>query len=193
MYSAPMNAARAKDELASAGQAAASSGRIEGLARVGLVARGVVYALIGVLALQIAFGTSDHNAGRTGVTVLLGNAKHQSGNQQSKTMTAEFMSHSGGRLLVLAAGLAIITLGARLVVRGPRRKFLEHLDLSGLDAREQKTVEILGLVGSCSRGLVFGVVGAFGVYSCCEARWREVSPGNARGGRRLLTPTASSS
>ncbi|MFE6489567.1 DUF1206 domain-containing protein, partial [Streptomyces sp. NPDC057757] len=38
----------------------------EGAARAGLVARGVIYALVGVLALRIAFGDSGREADRSG-------------------------------------------------------------------------------------------------------------------------------
>ncbi|MDT0439172.1 MULTISPECIES: DUF1206 domain-containing protein [Streptomyces] len=38
----------------------------EGAARAGLTARGVIYLLVGVLAVQVAFGDSDHQADRGG-------------------------------------------------------------------------------------------------------------------------------
>lgn len=47
------------------GQAANGSAR-EGAARAGLTARGVIYLLVGVLALQIAFGGSGRQADRGG-------------------------------------------------------------------------------------------------------------------------------
>ena len=46
-------------------RAATGSAR-EGAARAGLVARGVIYALVGVLALRIAFGDSGRQADRGG-------------------------------------------------------------------------------------------------------------------------------
>ncbi|MGI8683746.1 MAG: DUF1206 domain-containing protein [Acidimicrobiales bacterium] len=45
---------------------AADSPWVEGLARAGLVARGVLYLTVGVLALQIAFGSKDKNADKQG-------------------------------------------------------------------------------------------------------------------------------
>lgn len=39
---------------------------VERLGRAGLVAKGVLYAVVGVLALKIAFGTSEQNADREG-------------------------------------------------------------------------------------------------------------------------------
>lgn len=51
---------RAKARRAADGTAA------EGAARAGLTARGVIYLLVGVLALQIAFGTGNREADRSG-------------------------------------------------------------------------------------------------------------------------------
>ncbi|MBZ6141295.1 MULTISPECIES: DUF1206 domain-containing protein [Streptomyces] len=45
---------------------AANGTAVEGAARAGLTARGVIYLLVGVLALQIGFGTGDHQADRGG-------------------------------------------------------------------------------------------------------------------------------
>ena len=42
------------------------------LARAGLAARGVIYVLIGALAVQIAFGSSPHEADRAGALRLVG-------------------------------------------------------------------------------------------------------------------------
>jgi hypothetical protein len=42
------------------------------LARAGLAARGVIYVLIGALAVQIAFGSSSHEADRAGALRLVG-------------------------------------------------------------------------------------------------------------------------
>ncbi|MGC9410551.1 DUF1206 domain-containing protein [Streptomyces sp. SID5606] len=45
---------------------AANGSAAEGAARAGLTARGVIYLLVGVLALQIAFGTGNREADRGG-------------------------------------------------------------------------------------------------------------------------------
>jgi uncharacterized membrane protein len=50
----------------SAGRRAASSRLMSGLARAGLAARGVMYGLIGIIAVQIALGTSHRQADRSG-------------------------------------------------------------------------------------------------------------------------------
>ncbi|SDK83137.1 DUF1206 domain-containing protein [Nonomuraea jiangxiensis] len=53
-------------EVEVAARRAAKSPAMDRLARVGLVCRGVLYGLIGVLAVQIAFGTNEHEADKSG-------------------------------------------------------------------------------------------------------------------------------
>jgi hypothetical protein len=271
--------------MVSAGHEAASSQWLAVLARGGLVARGVNYVLIGILAGQIAFGTAGRNerrvgalravAGHPGGTVVLwllavgfagltlwrlaeaaygqagsegnkpskrlaslggailyglvlvgvvgflvGGASQTSGNHQSKALTARFMSHEGGRWLVLLVGLVVVGAGLAVVVGGVRKTFLKKLSVGQMSTRARETVEVLGVVGVVARGIVFAVVGGFlavaaatfdakkaqgldgalhkvattplgpwllvavalglvtfGVYSFCEARWRDVQPG----------------
>ncbi|MYX42991.1 DUF1206 domain-containing protein, partial [Streptomyces sp. SID89] len=45
---------------------AAKGSVTEGAARAGLAARGVIYLLVGVLALRVAFGDGDRQADRNG-------------------------------------------------------------------------------------------------------------------------------
>jgi len=49
-----------------AARRAANSRLLDRLARLGMVCRGVLYALVGLLALQIAFGSSDEEADKGG-------------------------------------------------------------------------------------------------------------------------------
>jgi hypothetical protein len=271
--------------LKSAGREAASSRWLERLARGGLVTRGVNYALIGLLAVQIGLGNGGEQADRAGALhavaahrggsavlwlLALGSAGlalwrlaeaaygqagpkgrtpvkrleslvravfyasvcagiigflrstggPASSNAQSKDLTAQLMSHPGGRWLVLLIGAGVAAAGIAMVVGGVRKKFLKHLRLVRVSARTRKVVETVGVVGTGARGIVLGLVGVFliaaavtfdpkkaqgldgvlrkiattplgpwllvavgaglvtfGVYSCCEARWRNVQPG----------------
>ncbi|NEB22566.1 DUF1206 domain-containing protein [Streptomyces coelicoflavus] len=52
---------------------AANGSAAEGAARAGLTARGVIYLLVGILALQIAFGTGNRQADRGGALAELSN------------------------------------------------------------------------------------------------------------------------
>jgi uncharacterized protein DUF1206 len=55
-----------------AARRAGNSRYVEWLARAGFVARGVIYILIGVLALEVAFGNSGHQADQSGAVRLVG-------------------------------------------------------------------------------------------------------------------------
>jgi hypothetical protein len=63
---------RASSTGRSAGRRAAHSPVLRWLARAGLTARGVLYLIIGWIALQVAFGQSGHQADQTGALRLLG-------------------------------------------------------------------------------------------------------------------------
>ena len=54
-----------------AGRRAANSRYVDWLARAGLTARGIIYALIGILAIEIAFGNSGHKADQSGAVRLV--------------------------------------------------------------------------------------------------------------------------
>lgn len=54
-----------------AGRRAANSSAMSGLARAGFVARGVMYGLIGIIAVTIAFGHSHQQADRSGAVRLV--------------------------------------------------------------------------------------------------------------------------
>lgn len=67
------SAARRKSrDVRYAGRRAANSPVLRFLARAGLTARGVMYVVIGWIAVQIAFGHSRQRADRTGALHVLG-------------------------------------------------------------------------------------------------------------------------
>lgn len=72
-----MTVTKARHTARSAGRDAASSHSLQWLARGGLVARGVIYVLIGLLAVQIAFGASGKRADTSGALHAV--AKHPGG------------------------------------------------------------------------------------------------------------------
>ena len=54
-----------------AGRKAANSRYVDWLARAGFTARGIIYALIGILAIGVAFGDSGHQADQSGAVRVL--------------------------------------------------------------------------------------------------------------------------
>ena len=192
------------------------------LARAGLTARGVIYLLIGWVAVLVALGHSSREADQQGALQLLagkpyglvslwllgigfaayalwrlseaafgvtgepagagprlislgraviyagfayltykvisGSQRSQSRQQQDITATA--MRHAEGRWLVGIAGLIVVVIGLVLVSQGARRKFMKYLRTSQMSPRTRRVVELLGMIGTIARGLVFALAGA---------------------------------
>ncbi|HEX5287970.1 MAG TPA: DUF1206 domain-containing protein [Streptosporangiaceae bacterium] len=201
---------------------AADSPVMRGLARAGLVARGIIYLLIGLVAILVALGRSSQQADQQGALQLLAGkpyglvalvllgigfagyalwrlgeaafgvtgdgrgagprlkslaraviyaffafltfeviAGRAAGSQTQKQqdVTASVMQHAGGRWLVGIAGMIVVICGLVLVMEGIRRKFMKYLNTAQMSRRTRKVVEILGVVGTIARGVVFGIAG----------------------------------
>jgi hypothetical protein len=191
------------------------------LARAGLAARGVIYLLIGVVAILVALGQSSRQADQQGALQLLASKPYgvvvlvllaigfvgyalwmlsqaafgvavdgdgagprlksagiavvyaglayltlkvilgQHGNQvkRQQDWTATVMRHPGGRWLIGIVGLIVVIAGVALVVEGIRRTFVKYLDKSAMSPHTARIVELLGVIGTAARGVVFALVG----------------------------------
>jgi hypothetical protein len=201
---------------------ASDSPAVRGLARAGLLARGIIYLLIGLVAILVALGRSNRQADQQGALQLLAGkpyglvalvllgigfagyalwrlseaafgvtgdgrgagprlkslaraviyaffafltfeviAGRATGSQTQKQqdITAKVMEHAGGRWLVGIAGLIVVICGLVLVMEGIKRKFMKYLQTAQMSRRTRKVVEILGVVGTIARGVVFGIAG----------------------------------
>jgi Domain of Unknown Function (DUF1206) len=205
------------------------------LARAGLTARGVIYILVGWVAVLVAVGQSSREADQQGAlqmlagksyglvslwllgigfacyalwrlseaafgvtgdrpgagprlkslaraviyagfsyltfTVISGSSRSQAGRQQDITATA--MQHTGGRVLVLIAGLVVVACGIVLVVEGVRKKFMKFLDTSRMSAGTRRLVKWLGSTGTIARGVVFALAGVLVVDAAVTHRAAE--------------------
>ncbi|MET9609327.1 DUF1206 domain-containing protein [Streptomyces sp. NPDC006512] len=202
------------------------------MARCGLVARGLLYVLIGVIAVRVAFGGSGggEEADRTGalqelaekpfggvlvwavgiglvcmtlwrlseavlgaagpdgdkvgkrlaaaartvfygvvafsvLSFAAGSGGGQSGDEQSRDVTAQALDLPGGPWWVAAAGAGIAIGGVVIAVQAVRRTFRKHLAMDRQPEGVRKAVELLGVVGGLARGAVFAAVGAFVVHA----------------------------
>ncbi len=201
---------------------------MEAAARWGLVAYGVVYLLIGLLALRIAFGDREHQADSGGalrelarqpfggflvwaigiglaglalwrlsealsgaarpnghrprerlrsaarfavlavlstsaIAFAAGSGGGGSSDEQSRDLTSRVLDLPVGRWLAGALGLAVVGIGVWSAVRALRRTFRE--ELGPVPARLRRAVDVLGVAGGVSRGLVFTVAGGFVVQA----------------------------
>jgi hypothetical protein len=102
----------------------------------------------GVLYAGFAYLTFD---------VISGSRHSQSHQQQDVTATA--MRHAEGRWLVGLVGLAVVIAGLVVVSEGVRRKFMKYLRTWEMSPRTRRVIELLGMIGTIARGLVFTLAG----------------------------------
>jgi len=101
-------------------------------------------------------------------SVIAGRQRSQSRSQQD--ITAKVMQHPGGQWLVGIAGLIIVIMGAVLAVEGIRRTFMKYLRTGEMSRRTRKLVELLGVVGTIARGVVFALAGVLVVDAAVTHR-----------------------
>lgn len=217
---------------------ASDSTAVEAAGRAGFVARGVIYVLVGILAVRIAFHDGGgKQADRGGAlaeiaqkpfgTVLLwvlgiavagmalwrlseaafgaygpdgdkatkrlasagravfygfvcysvlmfaaGDRGSGSGSsdKRSDDVTARVLDLPGGRWIVGIAGVGIAAAGLWIAGRAVLRKFHKHLRMDDMSPKVRKAVDVTGVFGGASRGIVFAVAGGFAIAAAVKAR-----------------------
>ena len=81
--------------------------------------------------------------------------------RQQQDWTAKTMAHSGGRLLVGVVGVVVIIAGLELIRQGATKKFEKYLAMQDMSPGTRRVVELLGMVGTIARGVVFALTGVF--------------------------------
>ncbi|MEU1347241.1 DUF1206 domain-containing protein [Streptomyces sp. NPDC005775] len=119
-------------------------------------ARAVFYAFVSYSVLMFAAGDRGSGSG--------------SGDSQSKDVTAEVLGMTGGRWLVATGGAVIAGAGLWIAGRAALRKFHKHLRMGEMSPAVRRAVDITGIFGGVSRGLVFAVAGGFAVAAAVKAR-----------------------
>ena len=126
-------------------------------ARLGALARAVIYAVTGYGVLKYAIGTGGP----------------QSTNQQSVDLTATLLHHPGGQALVVVIGLALAIGGLVVGYQYWKMHFLENMNLGRARARTRRIVEWLGRVGGVARGIVFLTAGIFLIVAAVQYKPQE--------------------
>ena len=110
----------------------------------------------------LALGTALIYAGFlvTTVRVLVG-AGTKSPQSDQDSWTARLLGAGGGRLVVAAAGVAVIVAGLVLFGYAASRKFETPLDTGAMSTAMRRVAAVLGVAGQSARGLVFVIVGGF--------------------------------
>jgi hypothetical protein len=208
-------------EVRQQGDRAAGSPALGWLARAGLVSRGVVYGIIGVLAVKLALGdggkaTNQTDAmreiarGGSGKILLIvlavglggyaawrlmraavGHGREQSdsgsdriaalasgvaytilcitaikiltgaraGSGTPKKATGGVLDWSGGRALVIGAGVVLLGVAAYQAYKGIAKKFLEDSKTERMSPGVERGFTTLGVVGHVARAIVFTLIG----------------------------------
>ncbi|NED87567.1 DUF1206 domain-containing protein [Streptomyces sp. SID11233] len=237
-----MNTSAAAQRGKGKARRAGDSKAVEMGGRAGFIARGVIYFLVGFLALRIAFngGGSKKQADRGGAlseiaqkpfgSVLLwilgialvgmvlwrlsealfgapgpdgdkatkrltsagravfygfvaysvlsfaaGSRSSGSGSSDSKSqdVTAKVLDLPGGRWIVGVAGVVVLGAGLWIAGRAVMRKFHKRLRMEAMSRAQRRGVDVVGVFGGLSRGIVFAVAGGFAVSAALKARSSE--------------------
>jgi len=118
--------------------------------RLASLGKAVVYAALGVIAVQVAVGSGSSS----------------SSSQSSRGMTAKVMDLPAGQWIVAAVGVGVIVYGVGLVVvHGWHEKFAEDLQTEGKLGWSGAAYLLLGKVGHIAKGAVLAAVGALICYA----------------------------
>jgi sulfite exporter TauE/SafE len=110
-------------------------------------ARAVIYAALGASAASVALGSRP------------------SSSQSEQQATSGVLAWPAGRVLVVVAGLIIISVGVALVVKGVTKSFAEEIDTSSMSPVARQGVARLGQIGYIAKGVALGLVGGLLSYT----------------------------
>jgi hypothetical protein len=113
--------------------------------RIGYVASAVMYITFAISAIALARHAP----------------KAPDGNATVTDISASFMSHSFGRVIIGLVGVIVIAVGLYRVSKGVTMDVEDELDMSGVSASRARWTERLGAVGEVGRGIGFSLVGFF--------------------------------
>lgn len=120
--------------------------------RAGYVGRGLIYA-------ALAYST---------VRILAGGGQSESQNERAHKSAAMVLGWPAGRVIVVAAGLAIVGVGLWNLYRGLATKFDDKWRAGELSPAVRKWGTRVGVVGHVARFVVFGLVGVFLVKAALD-------------------------
>ena len=122
------------------------------------------------IAERVGYGVSGLAHAALAFAVARG---HAGGRQR---MLVELLHSTGGTLLVVIAGLAMVGAGGYELYAAITARFMRKLSLARLSAQQERVALRIGQVGLVAHGLVFGVIGWFLLRAAASGR-----SGQARG------------
>ena len=124
--------------------------------RIQSFARGCIYAFLAASAFTIA----THSGSQS-----------QAGQQE--LWTAKAMRYPGGRLAVGVVGAVVMLAGAVMIYEGATRKFEKYLALQQMSRSTRRAVDVLGVIGTIARGVVFAMAGFFVIHAALNYQPRQ--------------------
>jgi len=109
--------------------------------RLGDAFRGLAYGSLGIFTLKLLTHKSAGNG------------------NQAPGFVAKMMGMPGGRLLVIACGVAFIGYAIYQIYKATTGKFMKRLNLGSASATVKTWVERFGRFGITARAIVFGMIG----------------------------------
>ena len=115
------------------------------------------------LGEAIVFGYLAYTAGK------LASSGSAPGDSQQSGLVAKLLAEPYGKVLVAAAGLAIVAIAGFVAYHGIKKRFLSELDLSTVTPSVQRAVVRLGQVGYTALGVAYGIAGALVVVAAVKS------------------------
>jgi hypothetical protein len=129
-------------------------GADKGIARLGALGSGLVYAGLCVVAVQILTGPGTSGKG-------------------AKKTAADVFSWPGGRWLVGIAGLVLAGVACYQLIRGLRKKFLDDSKTEQMSRPVYKAFTVFGTIGHVARAVVFGLIAVFLIKAAYDYKANE--------------------
>jgi Domain of Unknown Function (DUF1206) len=136
--------------------------QFEWLARAGIATRGVIYAIIGVLAIKLAFGSGGETTNQQGALAEIAQQPFPD------KATGGVLGWPGGQILVGIAGLIIIGVGLEQGYKGITKKFCEKSRTEQMSESVKRSFTALGVFGHLARMVVFALIGYFLVRAAID-------------------------
>ena len=141
-------------------QAAAAGAHESSRHRLGALASGIGYAIIFFSTLMfVVHGRAPASSDTT-----------------ARDLTARVLSVSGGRVILVLIGLAIVAVGVITTLRGLRIEFTEDLRMGWMKRSTQDMVVWLGRIGYVARGVVVIGIGIAALVAAAS-----YNPANSKG------------
>ncbi len=137
------------------------------IARLGYAIVGISYALVGVVAFQIA---------------TTGASNSKSSTSSTQNWTGLLLKQPAGVLLVILLGCIVLGVAAYLFNKAYKASFTQYMNLSTLRANVRQAAITIGRVGNAALGVVMAIVGIFLIIAAVKH-----DPSDAKGLDSALT------